>query len=194
MILSSVHITAPSHLPVTVHCHMQFPLLWDRLSSHFVMVSLQVSMILTRMVNAILIFYLGNNIGIVLWSQGMSRHLRCEKSYMKHVLYLTSVLSPFLFIPSLYAYLNIYLLVSSHFSLSGGQVPIKIPILIDNGVQWNLQIMKVLGQPIFFHCLEVFFIERYKCIEVHANGTLENYERFFIIGRFHYWRFQCTRG
>ena len=31
--------------------------------------------------------------------------------------------------------------------------------------------MKVLGQPIFFHYLVVFVIERYKCIEVYANGT-----------------------
>ena len=51
--------------------------------------------------------------------------------------------------------------------------------------------MKVLGQPIFFHHLEVFFIERYKSIEEYANGTLEkfHYERFFTIGGVHYRRF-----
>ena len=44
--------------------------------------------------------------------------------------------------------------------------------------------MKVLGQPIFFHYLEVFFIERYKSIEEYVNGTLEkfHYERFSLLG------------
>ena len=44
-------------------------------------------------------------------------------------------------------------------------------------IQWNLRIMKVN----FFHYLEVFLIERFKCIEVYANGTLELWEVF------HYW-------
>ena len=41
--------------------------------------------------------------------------------------------------------------------------------------------------------LEVFFIERFKCIEEYANGTLEkfHYERFFTIGGVHYRRFHC---
>ena len=45
-----------------------------------------------------------------------------------------------------------------------------------------------LGKPIFSLLLEVFFIERYKCIEVYANSTLEkfHYDRFFTLGRFHY--------
>ena len=45
--------------------------------------------------------------------------------------------------------------------------------------------MKVLGQAIF-HYLEVFFIERCKCIEVYGNGTLEkfHYERFSLLGEF----------
>ena len=34
------------------------------------MVSQQVDMLLTHMVNVLLIFYLGDNIGIVLWTQG----------------------------------------------------------------------------------------------------------------------------
>ena len=32
-----------------------------------------------------------------------------------------------------------------------------------------------VGTANFFHYLEVFFIERYKSIEVYANGTLEKF-------------------
>ena len=61
-------------------------------------------------------------------------------------------------------------------------------------IQLNLRIMKVLGQPIFFHYLEVFFIERYKSTEEYANGTLEkfHYERFFTIGGVYYRMFHCS--
>ena len=64
-------------------------------------------------------------------------------------------------------------------------------IQIENVYQWNLRIMKVVEQPIFFHYLEVFFIERYKSVEGYANGALEKfyYERFFTIGGVRYWRF-----
>ena len=43
---------------------------------------------------------------------------------------------------------------------------------------------EVLGRPIFFIVLEVFFTGGYKSIEEYANGTLEkfHYERFFTIG------------
>ena len=53
--------------------------------------------------------------------------------------------------------------------------------------------MKELGQQIFFHYLEVFFIERCKSIEEYANGTLEkfHYERFSTIGGVLYRRFHC---
>ena len=46
--------------------------------------------------------------------------------------------------------------------------------------------MKVLGQPIFFHYLEVFFIERYKSTEEYANGTLKNFimRSFSLLGEF----------
>ena len=49
-------------------------------------------------------------------------------------------------------------------------------------IQWNLRIMKELGQPIF-SLFGGFFIERYKSIEEYANGTLEKFhhERFFTI-------------
>ena len=42
------------------------------------------------------------------------------------------------------------------------------------------------GTANFFHYLEIFFIERFKCIEVYANGTLEkfHYERFSLLGGF----------
>ena len=43
--------------------------------------------------------------------------------------------------------------------------------------------MKVLGQPKYFHYLEVFFIERYKYIEEYANGTLEKFG-FSLLGEF----------
>ena len=53
--------------------------------------------------------------------------------------------------------------------------------------------MIVLGQPIFFYYLVVFFIERYKFVEEYANGALEkfHYERFFTNGGVHYRRFLC---
>ena len=44
--------------------------------------------------------------------------------------------------------------------------------------------MKVLGQPIFFHYLEVFFIERYKSIEKYANSTLEKNFIMSLLGEF----------
>ena len=46
------------------------PLWWDRLSSH--LVTVQVHMKFTHMVNVLLVFHLGNNIGIVPWTQGIS--------------------------------------------------------------------------------------------------------------------------
>ena len=48
-----------------------------------------------------------------------------------------------------------------------------------------------IGTANFFHYLEVFFIERYKSIEVYANGTWEKLydEKFLTIGGVHYWRF-----
>ena len=47
------------------------------------------------------------------------------------------------------------------------------------------------GTANFFHYLEVFFIERYKSIEVDVNGTLEKLWEVFTIGRFHYRMFHC---
>ena len=46
--------------------------------------------------------------------------------------------------------------------------------------------MKALGQPNFFHYLEVLFIERHKSIEEYANGTLENFimRGFSLLGEF----------
>ena len=44
----------------------------------------------------------------------------------------------------------------------------------------------IMGQPIFFYYLEVFFIERYKSIEEYGNGTLENFimRGFSLLGEF----------
>ena len=41
-----------------------------------------------------------------------------------------------------------------------------------------------IGTANFSHYLEVFFIERYKSIEVYANGEKFNYERFSLLGEF----------
>ena len=49
-----------------------------------------------------------------------------------------------------------------------------------------------IGTSNFSHYLEVFFIERYKSIEVYANGEKFHYERFFTVGGVHYRRFLCS--
>ena len=49
--------------------------------------------------------------------------------------------------------------------------------------QWNLQIIKVLGQPILFIILEVFFIERYKSMQmVHWKNFIMR--GFSLLGEF----------
>ena len=69
------------HTQLLLTCQLQYIVIVMQIStligqapSHYVMVSLQVNMILTQMVNVLLIFHLGDNIGIVLWTQGMSQH------------------------------------------------------------------------------------------------------------------------
>ena len=60
-------------------------------------------------------------------------------------------------------------------------------------IQWNLRIMKVLGQLIFFHYSEVFLIDRYKYIEgLHRNKFIK--EIYIYVRGVHYWGFHCIQN
>ena len=100
-ILSLVHtqlLTCQSQYIVIV---MQTSTLVGEALSHYVIVSVQVNTILTHIV---LTFYLGNNIHRdCVVDSGNTITLTMGKLYVHHVLYLIPILSPFLFIPSLYS-------------------------------------------------------------------------------------------